>query len=108
MMAIADHIVAPFTEGMLDIHLESATGLYSFELRAEAGTAWRSNAGWKPEARAEASLERIVLAINDRPVALFAGFHYDSVRDEAIARVGARFVLFDRSDPRVSLDPLGK
>ena len=57
-------------------------------------------------AHAEASLERIVLAINDRPVALFAGVNYDSVRDETIARIGARFVLFDRADPRVSLQPL--
>ena len=103
MNAIVDHVVAPFTEGMMNLRLESSTGLYVAEARVEAGTAWRSNLGWKPEARAEASVERIILAFNDRPVALFAGVNYDSVRDEMIARIGARFVLFDRADPRVSL-----
>lgn len=106
MQAIADQVVAPFTEGLANIHLESATGLYVADLRVEAGEAWRTNTGWKPEARAEASLERIMLAINDRPIALTVGVRYDSVRDETIARIGARFVIFDRPDPRVSLDPL--
>ena len=107
MAAIAGHVVAPFTEGLANVHLESATGLYAAEFRVEAGTAWHSSLGWKPEARAEATLERIVLAINDRPIAVFVGAHYDSARDEAVARIGARFVLFDRAEPRGSLDPLG-
>ena len=108
MNAIVDHVVAPFTEGMLDMRLESSDGLYVAETRIEAGTAWRSNVGWRPEARAEASIERIVLALNDRPVAIFAGVNYDSVRDETIARIGARFVLFGRTDPRVSLRSLAQ
>jgi hypothetical protein len=104
--AISQHIVAPFTEGMADVHLESATGLYAAEFRVEAGTAWRSDLGWRPEARASAEIERIVLAVNDRPIALMAGVRYDSVRAETIAGVGVRFVLIHRTDPRVSLHPL--
>jgi hypothetical protein len=104
--AVTKHVIAPFTEGMLNIHLESATGMYTAELRVEAGTAWEGTAGWKREARAEATLERIVLAINDRPISLTASLRYDSARDETIAGIGARFVIFDRHDPRVSLDPL--
>ena len=104
--AVTKHVVAPFTEGMLNIHLESATGLYAAEVRVEAGTAWEGSAGWKPEARAEATVERILLAINDRPISLTMSLKYDSVRDETVAGIGARFVIFDRHDPRVSLDPL--
>jgi hypothetical protein len=100
---ITQQTIAPFTEGLATIRLESNDGLYVAELRAEAGTAWRSDRGWHPEARASAEIERIMIAINDRPIALTAAVQYDSVRDEAIARVGLRFVILDRADPRVSL-----
>jgi len=100
---ITQQTIAPFTEGLATIRLESNDGLYVAELRAEAGTAWRSDRGWHPEARASAEIERILIAINDRPIALTAGIQYDSVRDETLARVGLRFVILDRTDPRVSL-----
>jgi len=103
--AVTEQTVAPFTEGLVTMRLESSDGLYSAEARAEAGTAWHSDRGWHPEARAEATLERIVLAIRDRPVAITAGVQYDSARAETLARIGARFVVFDRPDPRVSLHP---
>jgi hypothetical protein len=106
-IAIARHIVAPFSSGIANLHLESHTGRLIGDLRVEAGTAWTSDAGWRPEAIAEASIERIVLAVNDRPIALVLGARYESATDETIARVGARVVLFHRRDPRVSLDPPG-
>ena len=106
-LAIARHVVAPFSAGIANLHLESQTGRLVGDLRVEAGTAWTSDAGWRPEASAEATVERVVLAINDRPIALVLGARYDSATDEAVARVGARVVLFDRRDPRVSLDPPG-
>lgn len=104
-LAVARHVVAPFSAGLANLHLESQTGRLIGDLRIEAGTAWTSDAGWRPEAIAEATIERIVLAINDRPIALVLGARYATATDEAIARVGARVVLFDRRDPRVSLDP---
>ena len=64
---------------------------------------WSNLHGWQPNARAEALVERIMLAINDRPISLVLGARYESETGEAIARVGARIVLFDRHDPRVSL-----
>jgi hypothetical protein len=106
-IAVSRHVVAPFSCGIANLHLESRTGRLVGDLRLEAGTAWTSDAGWRPEAAAEATLERIVLAINDRPIALVLGARYESATDEAIARVGARVVLFHRRDPRVSLDPPG-
>ena len=106
MRAVTEHRVAPFTEGLLDAHFESHDGLTVADTRVEAGTAWRNDVGWRPELRAEASLERTVIAIDDRPVALTLGVQYDSVRAEAVAAVGARIVLAGKTDPRVNLAPL--
>lgn len=102
--AVSEHFVAPFTAALANVHLESANGRLVGDLSAEAGLVWSNSGGWQPEARAEASLERIMLAIDDRPISLVLGVRYASETDEAIARVGARIVLFDRRDPRVSLD----
>ncbi len=101
-----EHTIAPFTEAIAMLRLESSDGLYVAELRGEAGTAWHNGEGWKPEARGTAEIERILIAIDDRPVALTAGARYDSARDEVSASVGLRVVLVDRTDPRVSLHPL--
>jgi hypothetical protein len=60
-----------------------------------------------PAARAEASVERVILAVNDRPITLFADVRYESITAETIAGLGVRIVLLDRMDPRVSLDPPG-
>lgn len=108
-LAVDEHVVAPFTTGMLELAFESLEGRTAGTLRVEAGTAWSSLHGWRPELRAEAELERIVLAINDRPVSLVLGARYQTRVDaeaEATARIGARIVLFDRRDARVNLRPL--
>lgn len=52
-------------------------------------------------------MERIVLAVNDRPIALVLGARYESATDEATAGIAARIVLVHRLDPRVSLHPPG-
>jgi hypothetical protein len=102
--SITQHFVAPFSTGMANLHLESANGRLVGDLRAEAGMVWSNLNGWQAEARAEALIERIMLAINDRPISLVLGARYETQTGEAIARVGARIVLFDRHDPRVQLD----
>lgn len=104
--AVTTQTVAPFTEALANAHFESSDGLWMTDLRVEAGTAWRSDRGWSAEARASISVERIVISIRDKPVALTAGLEYDSVRAETIARIGARIVVLDRAHPRVSLHPL--
>jgi len=103
---VSEHAVSPFTMGMLSVHVESKEGLWAGDVRAEAGTAWHTQGGWKPQAEAEATLERIVVAINDRPIAITAGVSYATLTEEAIARVGARVVLVHRNDKRVNLRPL--
>ncbi len=102
--AITQHRVAPFSSAMANLHLESNDGRLLGDLRAEAGMVWSNTSGWRPDARAEARIERIVLAINDRPISLELGARYETETEELIARVGARIVLFERRDPRVSLD----
>ena len=100
--------LASFSVGMLNIKGETKDGIWVGELRAEAGTVWHTQGGWQAQAEAEATLERIVLAINDRPIALTAGVSYATANDEAIARVGARVVLMHRNDKRVNLKPLSE
>lgn len=103
---VSEHQVAPFTTGMANLHAESKDGLWVGDVRAEAGTVWHTRGGWKTQATAEATLERIVLAINDRPIAITAGASYATATEEAIARVGMRVVLVHRDDKRVNLRPL--
>lgn len=105
---VSEHEVAPFTVGMANLHFETVDGLWAGDLRAEAGTVWHTNGGWKPQAEAEATLERIMIAINDRPIAVTAGVAYMTEHDEAIARVGLRAVLVHRNDKRVNLRPLSE
>ncbi|MBX3158839.1 MAG: hypothetical protein KF773_22925 [Deltaproteobacteria bacterium] len=102
--AVVDHAVAPFSLAMFNLHLESYDGLSLLDVRVEGGSAWHPRGGgWRTEARAEATLERIVLAVNDRPVALVVGVRHDTATDETIARVGARVVIVGARDPRVGL-----
>jgi hypothetical protein len=100
---LGEHHVAPFSTAVAMLHMEDKEGRLVGDLRAEAGMVWHSTRGWEPEARAEATLERIMLAINDRPIALTLGLGYETESAEAIARVGARVVLAQRRDPRVDL-----
>jgi hypothetical protein len=101
-VAVDDHRVTPFSALLVELHLESQDGLTLFDLRGEAGTSWHTSIGWHRRAQAEALLERVVIAVNDRPVALFLSGRYDSSLDEAVAALGLRIVLVDRTDPRVS------
>jgi hypothetical protein len=104
-VALADHAITPFSSLLLDMHGESDDGLLVAELRGEAGYVWHLDRGWQLEERAEASLERTILAVNDRPIAVYADVRYESAYSETIAGVGVRLALFSRHDPRVSLDP---
>jgi hypothetical protein len=100
------HTIAPFSEGLASLRLESNDGLWVTEARFEAGSAWRSDRGWHREARASATLEKIVVSVNDRPIAITAGVEYDSARNETLAKIGARVAVLERMDPRVSIRPL--
>ncbi len=106
MIDVVEHHVAPFSTAVADAYAESASGLTLASLRVEGGTAWSSVTGWAPQVTAGARLERVVIALNDRPLSLFGGVRYDSERAELRGEVGLGFALFQRRDRRVSLTPL--
>lgn len=64
------HVLVPFTGGALDLAAASDDGRWSGALTARAGAALRVPGGFAGYAWAEGSLERVVLALNDWPVAL--------------------------------------
>jgi hypothetical protein len=105
-IAVAEHVIAPFTSGLFAFKLESASGLSWGELHVEAGAAWHGRTGWRPDARVDATVERIVFAINDHPLSLVAGVNYDSLTGEALARIGVRIAIVQHPDQRVTLDAL--
>lgn len=106
MIDVVEHHVAPFSTAVADAYAESASGLTLAALRVEGGTVWASETGWAPQVNATARLERVVIALNDRPLSLFGGVRYDSERDEVRGEVGLGFALFQRRDQRVNLAPL--
>ena len=67
-----DHLVAPMTALSVAVHGEQRDGLLAGGLRAEGAYRWSSVRGWEPSWRAEAEGEATPLAINDRPVSLYA------------------------------------
>lgn len=64
------HVLTPFTGASLDLALESADGLWRGALTARAGTALRVPGGFAGYAAGALALERVVIAVNDRPLAL--------------------------------------
>jgi hypothetical protein len=106
MIDVVEHHVAPFSTAVADAYAESSSGLTLAALRVEGGTVWSSEADWVPQVTAAARLERVVIALNDRPMSLFGGVRYDSERSEVRGEVGLGFALFQRRDRRVNLTPL--
>ena len=92
-LAITEHRVAPFTLAMAAAHIESATGLTSLDLAAEAGRTWSTERGWENTASASAALERVLLAVNNRPLSLVARAGYDGRGAGGVAWVGLRVGL---------------
>jgi hypothetical protein len=99
---LSRHVVAPFSTAMASAHAESATGLTAGDAHVEGGNAWASDTGWRGELAARASVERVVIAVNDRPLSIYSAVAYSSVRGELAAEIGVRFAIVQRLDPRVS------
>lgn len=63
------HRIAPMTATSLRFRTQSEDGLWLIDCRGEAVPHWTSEATWKVTAGGSARLERIVLALNDEPIA---------------------------------------
>jgi len=79
------HTVAPFTELMVDAGLESADGLWALRATGLAGWSVGFDRGMHFRARADAGLERVVLAVEDQPVVFQVSGAY-AHRDAGLAR----------------------
>lgn len=66
------HRLAPFTATSLRLRLQDAAGLTVADLRGELVPHWASRGGWQTAAEAQARLERVLVALNDEPLAAFA------------------------------------
>lgn len=103
---VSDQRIAPFSALLADLHWEARSGLTLADARLEAGTAWHSASGWAAHTRAQLVMERVVLAVNDRPIAIYGSALYDNDSGEKVAGVGLRVAIIQRRDPRVTLRPL--
>ena len=63
------HRVAPMTAASLRFRTQSEDGLWLVDCRGEVVPHWTSESIWKVAAGGSARLERIVLAVNDEPIA---------------------------------------
>nr|WP_246357615.1 hypothetical protein [Pyxidicoccus fallax] len=81
----AEHTVSPFTTLMLDAGLESGDGLWALRASGLAGWSLGLDNGTFFRARAEAGLERVLLAVADQPVVLQLSGAY-AHRDAGLAR----------------------
>jgi len=84
------HAVAPFSLAALDLRAESQSGLTIAGLRAEAGGTWSTDVGWRRWVGAEAEVERVFLALQDRPLSIFAVARFEPSDDELTGVIGFR------------------
>ena len=95
------HRLVPFTGGAIDLRAETADGLWAASLGARAGAALRVPGGWQGFAEGTLLVERVLLAVNDEPVAVFLSLARrddpDGGRLEAVA--GLRLALGRRRVP---------
>lgn len=68
----ATHAIVPFTAGLVDVRLESRDGLSSLGLVARGGSSLAVPGGAEGFLEGTLALERVVLAVNDVPLALWA------------------------------------
>ncbi|HEX9399945.1 MAG TPA: hypothetical protein VF912_07540 [Anaeromyxobacter sp.] len=66
------HDIVPFTAGVLDVRAESRDGLHALSLTFRGGSRIAVPGGSAGFVEGTLALERVVLAVNDRPVALYA------------------------------------
>jgi hypothetical protein len=85
-----EHKVAPFSLAAIDLRFESENGLTLAGLRAEAGGEWSTEAGWQRRLGAEAEIERVVLAVQDRPLSIFVSGDYEPSDESFSGLVGLR------------------
>jgi hypothetical protein len=80
-VAAVDHRVAPMTALSIALRGERGDGLASAGVRAEGSRRWSSARGWENAFRIDVDAELTPIAVNDRPLSLFAAAIADSGGD---------------------------
>jgi len=91
--SVAEHFVAPFSLGVAGLHLESDNGLSILDVSVEAGTRFSSQSSWGGVLTATGSVERVVVALNDRPLSLYCQAGWEDPGRGAWVTAGLRFAL---------------
>jgi hypothetical protein len=97
-----EHRVAPFSLAALDLRAESQSGLTIAGLRGEAGGIWSTESGWRRWLAAEVEVERVFMAVQDRPVSVFVGGAFAAEDESLSGVVGLRFAPLVRVPARGS------
>jgi hypothetical protein len=101
------HRMVPFTGGAIDLRAETADGLWVASLGARAGAVLRVPGGWQGYAEGTLLVERVLLAVNDEPVAAFLSLARregpEGSRLEAVA--GLRLALGSKRAPPAPSGP---
>jgi len=84
------HAVAPLSLAALDLRAESRSGLTSAGLRAEVGGVWSTDVGWRRWVGADAEIERVLVAVQDRPLSVFVGGSFEPEDESVSGLVGLR------------------
>jgi hypothetical protein len=91
---VLEHRLAPFTTLAIDGYIESKTGLTRAGARAEGGLTWSDLDGWQRTLEATASIERVLVAVNDRPLTLYVEGRYSDPGAGLTVAAGVRFAVF--------------
>lgn len=93
-LAVLENRVAPLSILSLGGGLESKNGLNRGEFRFEGGREWSKAASWQWKASAALVFERVLIALNDRPLSMIVEGRAQTPEREYTALIGARLSLF--------------
>jgi hypothetical protein len=92
--SLLENRVAPLSLLSANGYLESKNGLNRGEFRLEGGREWSNLSSWQWNASASLLFERVLIALNDRPLSLVVEGRAQAPDVEYTALVGARLSLF--------------
>jgi hypothetical protein len=92
--AILENLVAPLSMLSVNGYLESKNGLNVAEVELTGGREWSNFKGWQWKSTARLAFERVLIAVNDRPLSMVVEGRARAPDSEFSALVGARFNLF--------------